>query len=57
MWHHVPVEEAADVGVVIAGLKVIEAGFGVVVVTAIAEGVVVIDHTTDAVRYFSLVYR
>ena len=35
----VRIDEAADQGVIIAGLEVIEAGFGIVVIAAIAQGV------------------
>lgn len=35
----VGVEEAADGGVIVAGLEVVEAGFGIVVVATIADGV------------------
>ena len=35
----VRIDEAADQGIVIAGLEVIEAGFGIVIVAAIAQGV------------------
>ena len=41
------VEESAHGGVVIAGLEVIEAGFGIVVIAAVTEGIL-LSHTTRA---------
>ena len=39
----VAIEESSDFGVIVTGVEVVEAGFGIVVVTSITEGVIIGD--------------